>query len=90
MIQVKILGIRASERYIVRRLVMAAQGELQGQIPDLRVNINEVDDASEIGRYVSVLILPSLVIDEKTVCSGRVPSKGEVAAWLREAAEAAR
>jgi Arc/MetJ-type ribon-helix-helix transcriptional regulator len=33
------------------------------------------------------LILPTLVIDEKVVSSGRFPSKKEVIHWLLEAAE---
>jgi hypothetical protein len=84
-IDVKILSLGAPERYAVRRLVMAAQNELQAGLPGLELRIMEVDDSSEIGKYASVLVLPTLVIDERVVCSGQFPSKEAVAAWLRAA-----
>jgi len=31
-------------------------------------------------------VLPTLVIEEQTVCSGRFPGKDEVRAWLHQAA----
>ena len=50
------------------------------------MTITEVTDASEIIRYALVLVLPTLVINEKVVCSGRFPTKEEIVGWLREAA----
>jgi hypothetical protein len=85
LINVKILSLGAPERYAVRRMVVAAQNELQQQYPGLAIQIREVDDSSEIGKYVSVLVLPTLVINENVVCSGRFPSKEAVLAWLQEA-----
>ena len=85
MINVKILGLRQPERYAVRRMVLSAQNELQVQYPDLAVEIAEIKDPSEIGKYALVLILPSLVINEKLVCTRRFPAKEEVVNWLREA-----
>jgi len=66
-------------------MVVSAQSELRAQFPGLAVEITEVKDPSEIGEYASVLILPSLVINEKVVCSGRFPAKEEVLGWLLEA-----
>jgi len=68
LINVKILGLRQPERYAVRRMVLSAQSELQTQYPDLAVEIAEIKDPSEIGKYALVLILPSLVVNEKLVC----------------------
>jgi len=85
LINIKILGLRQPERYTVRRMVLSAQSELQAQYPDLAVEIAEIKDPSEIGKYALVLILPSLVINEKLVCTGRFPAKKEVVNWLREA-----
>ena len=45
----------------------------------LELEITEVTDPGEIGKYAFVLVLPTLVINEKVVCSGRFPSKEEVA-----------
>ena len=86
MLKIKILSIQYPERYAVRRLVAAAQQELAEPFPGLELEIVEVNDAGAIGKYATVLVLPTLVIDEKVVCSGRFPAKEEVTAWLREAA----
>lgn len=85
MINVKILSLGTSERYAVRRMVVAAENELQHQYPDLSIQIREVDDSCKIGKYAAVLVLPTLVINEKVVCSGHFPTKEAVVAWLREA-----
>ena len=51
------------------------------------MTITEVKNAGQIGRYAPFLVLPTLVINEKVVCSGRFPTKEEVFDWLREAIE---
>ena len=84
---VKILSLQYPERYVVRRLVAAAQQELLSKCPQLELDIVEVTDPGEIGKYAFVLVLPTLVINEKVVCSGRFPAKEEVTDWLLEAAE---
>ena len=83
MLIVKILSLGAPERYAVRRMVTAAHQELLSQSPNLELKIVEVSDSSEIGQYASVLVLPTLVINEKVVCSGRFPTRQEVAGWLQ-------
>lgn len=86
MLIVKILSLGAPERYAIRRLVTAAQQELQAANPQIEVTIREVNDASQIGHYALVLVKPTLVINEKVVCSGRFPTKEEILNWLEEAA----
>ena len=68
MINIKILGLRQPERFAVRWMVLSAQSELQAQYPNLAVEIAEIKDPSKIGKYGLVLILPSLVVNEKLVC----------------------
>jgi hypothetical protein len=85
LLNVKILGLRQLERYAVRRIVLSAQSELQAQYPGLAVEISEIKDPCEIGKYALVLILPSLVINEELVCTGRFPAKEEILVWLQEA-----
>jgi hypothetical protein len=85
-LNVKILSLQYPERYAVRRLVAAAQQELLSKCPCLELEITEITDPAEIGRYAFVLVLPTLVINEKVVCSGRFPAKEEVTDWLLEAA----
>ncbi len=88
MLAIKILGIRPHERYIVRRLVLSAWQELLPRYPGLRVDISEVEDAIEVGKVASALIQPSLMVGEKIVCRGRIPTREEVLAWLEKAIEA--
>lgn len=85
MINVKILSLGIPERYAVRRLVATVQQDLQARFPQLQISITESNDAGQIGHYASVLVLPTLVINEKVVCSGRFPTREEVVGWLREA-----
>ncbi len=84
-IHVKILSLGDPERYALRRLVVSAENELLHAHPDLQVCITEVDTAGEIGKYARVLVLPTLVIDEKVVSSGPLPTREEVLAWLHAA-----
>jgi hypothetical protein len=88
-VEIKILGIRQSERYAVRRLILAAQHELALEYPGVELRITDITDPGQINAYAYFLIQPSLVINESMVCSGHVPSKGEVAGWLRQAFQAA-
>lgn len=87
MLSVKILGMQYPERYVVRRLVAAAQQELASQSLPMEIEVAEVTDPGEIGRYAYVLVLPTLVINERVVCSGRIPSRQEVTSWLLKAVE---
>jgi len=46
--------------------------------------IEEVKDVKKIMEY-PILTTPGLVIDEKLVCSGRVPTKAEVTTFITTA-----
>ena len=85
MLIVKILSLGTPERYAVRRMVNAATEELRQQYPDLEISIIDVSDSTEIGKVAATLVLPTLVINGKTVCSGRFPGREEVGEWLRQA-----
>jgi hypothetical protein len=84
---VKILSLGAPERYAVRRLVAAAYQDILLQSPDLELETIEVSDPAEIGKYAFTIIQPTLVINEKIVCSGRFPTREEVLGWLGEAVQ---
>jgi small redox-active disulfide protein 2 len=44
----------------------------------------KVTDYGKILEY-PILSTPGLVINEKVVCSGRIPSEGEVMSWMADA-----
>lgn len=50
--------------------------------------IEKVTDRAEFNRY-GLLFTPGLVIDDKLVSGGRIPSTAEVTTWLADAAIAA-
>ena len=50
----------------------------------IEANIEEVRDIKKIMEY-PILSTPGLVIDEKLVCFGRVPSKAEVTTFITTA-----
>ena len=50
----------------------------------IQAEIEDVKDVKKIMEY-PILTTPGLVIDEKLVCSGRVPSKSEVTTFITAA-----
>jgi Thioredoxin domain len=87
MIQLKILSYRSPQRYVVRRVILAAQAELCKELPGLKLDIIELKDWAQIEHYTPVLSAPSLVVNGKLVCTGRFPSRDEVLGWLKIAIE---
>lgn len=84
-IHVKILGHKPDQRYAVRRAVVAAQTILSQKYSDLLVEIEEVQERTEIEKITLVLIYPSLVVNDRLVCVGRFPKKDEVVVWFQQA-----
>lgn len=52
----------------------------------LQARIEKVTDYAEIMRY-PILSTPGLVINEKLVSSGRMPTEAEITTWLTSALE---
>ncbi|OGN72172.1 MAG: hypothetical protein A2X25_00465 [Chloroflexi bacterium GWB2_49_20] len=83
--EIKILCYRTPVCYSVWRVVQQAINQLSPQFPDADITINMIKDSTEIAKYTHNLLLPSLVINEKLICSGHIPSNEEVVAWLQVA-----
>jgi small redox-active disulfide protein 2 len=76
MITVKVLGGGCENCKKVEettRKAIAAMG--------FEADIIKVTDWAEIKKY-PILGTPGLVINEKVVCAGRIPSEAEVTTWL--------
>lgn len=86
-LNIKILSYKSPQRYAVQRTLQAALRELRKTHPDFGISVTEVKDINEIHQMTKVVILPSLVVNDKLVCVGRFPKKEEIIRWLREAME---
>ena len=79
MLNVKILGPGCSNCKRLEAVTRKVIGDL-----NLDAEVEEVTDIDEIMRY-PILATPGLVVNEKVMSAGRIPSEAEVAAWLSEA-----
>ncbi len=79
MIQIKVLGKGCSN---CKKLEELACRAVEKSL--LQAEIEKVTDMDAIMQY-PILSTPGLVINEKLVSSGRIPSETEIIGWLKEA-----
>lgn len=84
-ITMKILCYRDPVCYSVWRIVRQVINHLSRQFPEIEFKIDMIRDSAQIAKYTHNLVLPSLVINEKLVCSGQIPSQKDVLTWLQVA-----
>lgn len=88
MLDIKVLGPGCAKCYAVERAAAAAMETLLDERPDLEATLEHIEDILEIEQY-PILFTPALVVNERVVCSGRIPKKEEVIGWYRAALDQA-
>ncbi len=81
MISIKVLGPGCENCKKVESAARQAVADLA-----LNASVVKVTDYAEIKKY-PILSTPGLVINEKLVCAGRIPTPAEVTTWLANALE---
>ncbi len=76
--EIKILGPGCSRCNALEKAVINFLAEL-----DIAAAVSKVEDINEIMKY-GIMHTPALVIDEKVVLSGRVPSRNELKSLITQ------
>lgn len=86
MLNVKVLGPGCINCERVFQMVVAALEELETELGDdcPEATLQHITDYVEFLKY-GLMFTPGLVINEKVVCGGRIPSQAEVRQWLNSA-----
>lgn len=79
MLIIKVLGSGCANCKRVEQIARKVVNEL-----GLEAEVIKVSDYQEIMKF-NILTTPGLVIDEKLVCNGRIPSTAEVTTWITTA-----
>ncbi len=83
MLTIKVLGPGCANCKALTYLAQRAVTHL-----GIEARLEKVTDYGEITKY-PILSTPGLVVNEKLVCSGRVPTEAEILTWLTNALEIA-
>ncbi len=77
--QIKILGTGCAKCIRLEQLTREVVAEL-----GVAADFEHVREMSRIMAY-PIISTPALVVDEEVKAAGRIPSKAEIAGWLRRA-----
>lgn len=80
MLTIKVLGSGCANCKRVEQIAQKVIADMGFQ-----AEIVKVTDYNDIMAY-NVLSTPGLVVNEKLVCTGRIPTPAEVTTWLADAA----
>jgi len=81
MLTIKVLGSGCANCKNVESVARKAIAELS-----IEAEVLKVTDYKDIMAY-NILSTPGLVVNEKVVCAGRIPTPAEVTTWLVNALE---
>lgn len=83
MLTIKVLGSGCANCKRVEQIANKVVAEMS-----LEAEVIKVTDYADIMAY-NILSTPGLVVNEKVVCTGRIPTPAEVTTWLADALETA-
>ena len=83
MLKIKVLGSGCENCKKVEALARQAVADL-----GIQAEVIKVTNPAAIHQY-PILATPGLVINEKLVCAGRIPTTAEVTTWLANALQTA-
>jgi small redox-active disulfide protein 2 len=81
MLSIKVLGPGCARCVEVAQLAQKAVYTLS-----VEARVERVTDMSEIAKF-RTLATPGLVVNDKVVCAGRIPTLAEVTTWVANALE---
>lgn len=81
MLTIKILGSGCANCKRVEQIARKIVTEMS-----VEAEVIKVTDYNDIASY-NILSTPGLVINEKVVCSGRIPTPAEVTTWVTSSLE---
>jgi small redox-active disulfide protein 2 len=87
MLSIKVLGPGCANCDKLEQLARQAVEEVVMLNPDLDVTVVKVSDPERFLDY-GLLATPGLVVNEKLVSSGVVPTLAQIMAWIQEAGSA--
>lgn len=82
MILIKVLGPGCPNCEMVERHAIEAVGQLTSKNQDFEAVIEKVKDPEIFVKY-GLLATPGLVINDRLVSAGKIPSTEEIATWLK-------
>jgi len=93
MLNIKILGPGCANCFVLEGLTIAAVQFLFHEAPqafeNIEVTMDHLTERVDFRKY-GVLYTPGLVLNEKLVCAGRLPSAVEIKNWVAAALNTAR